>query len=483
MQALLFAALLANARAHVDGDRVLRAGRRAAARAAAVPALRRRARHRRRRGRAGADGRVRRPACAGRSSATLRAPSAAGRGLLARPDARLCASADRVRLATCRGGSTLALAVLRWPPSRALVARRAQSPRSAAMVRRGAPTAARGASVVRRGGLRALLPAAGRQAHRLRRLRAADLHLPLRHAAGAPRRAARLRAARAAARSGAIPALFVTVAIFALFFFYKIRIVPEHFWMARRFLPVILPAALLFACGRGAGGHRSGTRGARGCCAARSACVVPRAARRCSTRASAGRCWRTSSTPGIIPQARADRRDDRRRRPADRRVARRRRTRTSWRCRWPTSTTATSCCCARALPDKSAFASFLDWARTPLRAACCSWAAAAPTCCRRAGTCGRSPASGSRCRSTKSRPDSLPARRRGRRSSTTASTSSCRRDAGAPGGRFDLDVGTQDDLHVLRFHAKEASRRAHVPLVARRVVRLGDRRCRRAAAR
>jgi hypothetical protein len=43
------------------------------------------------------------------------------------------------------------------------------------------------------------------------------------------------------------PALFVTVAVFSVFFFYKLRIVPEHFWMARRFLPVILPGALLFA--------------------------------------------------------------------------------------------------------------------------------------------------------------------------------------------------------------------------------------------
>ena len=34
---------------------------------------------------------------------------------------------------------------------------------------------------------------------------------------------------------------------FCAIFFYKIRIVPEHFWMARRFLPVILPAFALFA--------------------------------------------------------------------------------------------------------------------------------------------------------------------------------------------------------------------------------------------
>ncbi len=44
------------------------------------------------------------------------------------------------------------------------------------------------------------------------------------------------------------PALFLTAAVFAFSVFYKIRIVPEHFWMARRFLPVVLPAALLFVC-------------------------------------------------------------------------------------------------------------------------------------------------------------------------------------------------------------------------------------------
>jgi hypothetical protein len=44
------------------------------------------------------------------------------------------------------------------------------------------------------------------------------------------------------------PALFLTVAVFAVSVFYKIRVVPEHFWMARRFLPVILPGALLFLC-------------------------------------------------------------------------------------------------------------------------------------------------------------------------------------------------------------------------------------------
>jgi hypothetical protein len=55
------------------------------------------------------------------------------------------------------------------------------------------------------------------------------------------------------------PALFITVAIFSLFFFYKIRIVPEQFWMARRFLAVILPGALLFVSAAALVGARSGT--------------------------------------------------------------------------------------------------------------------------------------------------------------------------------------------------------------------------------
>jgi hypothetical protein len=41
------------------------------------------------------------------------------------------------------------------------------------------------------------------------------------------------------------PAFAVTLVAFSLVFFYKIRIVPEHFWAARRFLAVILPGALV----------------------------------------------------------------------------------------------------------------------------------------------------------------------------------------------------------------------------------------------
>jgi hypothetical protein len=43
------------------------------------------------------------------------------------------------------------------------------------------------------------------------------------------------------------PWMPLLVSVFCAFFFYKIRIVAEHFWVARRFLPVILPSMLLFA--------------------------------------------------------------------------------------------------------------------------------------------------------------------------------------------------------------------------------------------
>ena len=41
------------------------------------------------------------------------------------------------------------------------------------------------------------------------------------------------------------PALLLTMTAFAFFFFYKLRVVPEHFWMGRRFVAIILPGALL----------------------------------------------------------------------------------------------------------------------------------------------------------------------------------------------------------------------------------------------
>jgi len=45
------------------------------------------------------------------------------------------------------------------------------------------------------------------------------------------------------------PAFFVVFAAFSVFFFYKIRVVPQELWMARRFVPMVLPGMFLLASG------------------------------------------------------------------------------------------------------------------------------------------------------------------------------------------------------------------------------------------
>ena len=67
------------------------------------------------------------------------------------------------------------------------------------------------------------------------------------------------------------PVLLTTGALVSAFFFYKIRIVPEHFWQARRYLALILPFACLMMAAGGFVAYRhrvglassAGTRGAR----------------------------------------------------------------------------------------------------------------------------------------------------------------------------------------------------------------------------
>lgn len=45
------------------------------------------------------------------------------------------------------------------------------------------------------------------------------------------------------------PAFFAVLAVFAVFFFYKIRVDPSQLWMARRFVPIVLPGLFLLASG------------------------------------------------------------------------------------------------------------------------------------------------------------------------------------------------------------------------------------------
>ena len=54
------------------------------------------------------------------------------------------------------------------------------------------------------------------------------------------------------------PVFYVVTAVFSFFLFYKIRIWPEHFWAARRVLPVILPATLLLVAALAVGGRAFG---------------------------------------------------------------------------------------------------------------------------------------------------------------------------------------------------------------------------------
>ncbi len=44
------------------------------------------------------------------------------------------------------------------------------------------------------------------------------------------------------------PAFVLTFAAFGVFLLYKLKIVPEHFWLARKFIAVILPGALIVGC-------------------------------------------------------------------------------------------------------------------------------------------------------------------------------------------------------------------------------------------
>jgi hypothetical protein len=76
------------------------------------------------------------------------------------------------------------------------------------------------------------------------------------------------------------PAFFLTFAAYAVFFSYKTRIVPEHFWSARRFLADILPSALLLTGGLAATiGTFVGSRWLRRSAVARPAialiCLLP----------------------------------------------------------------------------------------------------------------------------------------------------------------------------------------------------------------
>jgi hypothetical protein len=54
------------------------------------------------------------------------------------------------------------------------------------------------------------------------------------------------------------PALLLVITVFTVFVCYKIRIVPEHFWLSRRVLPIMLPGLLMFVAAAALGGLWNG---------------------------------------------------------------------------------------------------------------------------------------------------------------------------------------------------------------------------------
>ena len=58
------------------------------------------------------------------------------------------------------------------------------------------------------------------------------------------------------------PALVLTFAAFSIFLLYKLKIVPEHFWLARRFIAIILPGSIIFAVAAALGPLTRALRGA-----------------------------------------------------------------------------------------------------------------------------------------------------------------------------------------------------------------------------
>lgn len=247
------------------------------------------------------------------------------------------------------------------------------------------------------------------------------------------------------------PALLVTIAVFSFFFFYKIRIVPEHFWAARRFLPVILPGVLLCVCATAAWGLRQTGRRRTMSVAIGTAFVV-----------LLGGQYARASRPiidhveyaGIIPElerlaARVSDEDllliESRDAGSDAHVF-----------GLPLAYIYARhvLVLASARPERDAFAPFLEWARTRYRAVYFLGGGGTDLLSRQWSA-----------RSVASHRFQVPeyesawnAYPRGtRRKEFDFGLYELLPAATDPAMWFDLDVGIHDDLHVVRFHAKESA--------------------------
>jgi hypothetical protein len=247
------------------------------------------------------------------------------------------------------------------------------------------------------------------------------------------------------------PALFCTVAIFAFSVFYKIRIVPEHFWMARRFLPVILPGALLFAASLALSGLTAGPRVRRLASGALGGVFLVLLALQ----------YERASRPilahveyaGIIPKleqiAELVHDDDllivESRDASDTHVL-----------ALPLAYIYARdvLVLASRLPDKSLFADFLDWAHTRYRRVLFMGGGGTDLLSRRWTV---TPIAGDRFQVPEYEAARSVYPRAPRAKEFDYSIYEFRAGGAAPEGPIDLDLGLEDDLHVLRFHAKETT--------------------------
>jgi hypothetical protein len=247
------------------------------------------------------------------------------------------------------------------------------------------------------------------------------------------------------------PALLLTITIFSCFFFYKIRIVPDHFWMARRFLPVILPGALLLASAAALGWERGGTQRVR---SVRHLIGLTFVALLAIHYAGASRLVLPHvEYAGIIPrleQLSGTIRDDElliveSRDASDTHVL-----------GLPLAYiyARNVLVLASRLPDKAVFAAFLDWAHTRYTRVLFMGGGGTDLLSRNWSVV---PIASERFQVPEYDAPRNGYPRGVRRKEFDYSVYAFTAPTHAAVGPFDLDVGVRDDLHVLRFHAKEIS--------------------------
>ena len=248
------------------------------------------------------------------------------------------------------------------------------------------------------------------------------------------------------------PEIFTTVALFSFFFFYKIRIASDHFWMARRFLPVILPGALLFAAAAALSGGRgqwASTRLVRGAIGVTFLALLATAYSR-----AAQPVMGHVEYAGIIPRLEtlASRIGDR-----DLLIVESRNASDTHLLGLPLAYIYAKnvLLLSSPKPDKTIFAGFLDWARTRYERVLFIGGG---------GTDLLSPAWNAQAIATDrfqvpeydAPADAYPRFIRHKEFDYSLYALTPPGTGQGPEG-FDLDVGVNDDLHVVRFHAKETS--------------------------